>query len=169
MGVGGITRRASAFVLDVLLLLVVLGPIGWGVQRLAHLRPETGPEIWHALILNFSAPVWAYFIILDSASRGGTIGKRILGLRVVVERDGGRVPVSRIALRTLLKLTPWEIVHVSVFALSEDMARLTSLQVAGLAFGNILALSYLVVAFATDGRRSIHDFAAGTAVVGAAA
>src|SRR6188474_898648 len=97
---GGITRRAAAFVLDVLLLFVVLAPIGWGVQRLAHLRPETGPEIWHALLLNFSVPVWAYFIIFDSSSRRGTIGKRILALRVVAEPDGGRVPVSRIALRT---------------------------------------------------------------------
>jgi len=162
-----ITRRSAAFVIDVFLLFAVLAPAGWLVQRLAHFHPETGPEIWRSLILNFSVPVWVYSIVLDSSPRRGTLGKRIVKLRVVADSDGGSVSLSRIGLRTLLKLAPWEVVHVSVFALSEGLESFTSRQVAGLVFGNVLAVGYLVVAVATRGRRSLHDFAAGTAVVGA--
>ncbi len=164
-----LTRRLAAFVLDVLLLFAVLAPAGWLVQNLAQLHPETGPEIWRSLILSFSVPVWIYFIAFDSSPRRGTPGKRIFKLRVVADSDGGRVPLPRIVLRTLLKLAPWEVVHVSVFALSESMASLTTQQAVGLVLGNTLAVGYLVIAVATRGRRSLHDFAAGTAVVGAAA
>ncbi len=160
-----LTRRSVAFLIDIALLFAALAPTGWLVGRLAHVRAETGREIWLASVLNFSVPVWLYFILLDGSPRRGTLGKRLLHLGVVDEPDGGPVPLPRNALRTLFKLAPWEIAHVSAFALSESMDDLTATQVAGLVLGNVLAGAYLAVALATRGRRSVHDFAAGTAVV----
>ena len=66
--------------------------------------------------------------------------------------------------RTALKLLPWELTHLSAFALSAEMTQLTTVQIVGLTASNLLGLTYLVSALVTRGRRSVHDYAASTQV-----
>lgn len=154
----------AAFLIDVAILFAVLAPSGWLLQRAARFTPTTGRQIWLCLVLTFSLPTWLYFIILDSARSRGTIGKRTLGLRVKGAHPTTRITLSRNTARTALKLTPWEIVHASAFAMSSDMASLTSIQIVGLIIGNALSVLYLATAAATHGRRSVHDLIANTSV-----
>ena len=70
--------------------------------------------------------------------------------------------------RTAARLLPWELVHISAFALETQPGDFSIVQGVGLAFANALMLAYLACAAWTHGRRSIHDVVAGT-VVGAAA
>ena len=63
-----------------------------------------------------------------------------------------------------MKLLPWELVHLSVFGLSSDLSQLSLWQSIGLVAANGLIILYLIVAVATRGRRSVHDFVAATEV-----
>jgi hypothetical protein len=78
--------------------------------------------------------------------------------------SGERLSIERALARTAVKLLPWELVHVSAFALSTDLTRFSQGQVIGVAVANVLTVVYLGVAVATRGRRSVHDYAAGTLV-----
>ena len=160
-------RRVGAYLLDIGVLFAVLGPIGWLVQRLLGWAPTSGLQIWWTLLFNFSVPTWLCFTIADASPKGATLGKRWLRLRVS-RQDGGRAAPMQALCRTAAKLLPWELVHVSAFALEKQPGDLSLVQGVGLAFANALMLAYLSCAVLTRGRRSIHDLVAGT-VVGAAA
>src|SRR5688572_14896734 len=92
-------RRVGAYLLDIGVLFAVLGPSGWLVQRLLGWAPTSGLQIWWTLLVNFSVPAWLYFTIADASSKGATLGKRWLRLRVS-RQDGGRVVPMQALCRT---------------------------------------------------------------------
>ncbi len=158
-------KRLAAYVLDILLLFTLLAPLGFLLHWLTGSRlPQTGPEIWRTLLWNFSLPAWLYFALSDRSRMGATLGKRLLKLQVV---DNQNQPLSmgKAVLRTAVKLLPWELVHISAFALSKEMSTFTTVQTVGLTAANILTVIYFVVAVFTSGQRSVHDFVAQTRVV----
>jgi uncharacterized RDD family membrane protein YckC len=160
-----LARRVGAYLLDIALLFLVLVPLGQ-LLRLALGWPSsvpTGQETWVFLVLTFSLATWAYFVFSDSSAHGATFGKRWLGVHVVGV-TGQRIGMGRALARTAVKVAPWEMVHLSAFALSRDLAALELYQVVGLSLANGLALVYFVVACLTRGRRSVHDYVAATEV-----
>lgn len=161
-------RRAAAYLVDIILAFVVLAPLGFLVERLFDLNPSSGPEVWLATALNFSLPVWIYFTLSDCRWGGATVGKRLLHLRVVRQGSGSPPGFARALLRTAVKLLPWELVHYSAFGLSPNLAGFTPLQSAGLILANVLIIAYVILALVTGGRRSAHDYAAGTQVISSA-
>ena len=156
-------RRAAAFGLDCLLLFVTLGPLTFFLIYVFIDGTPTGPQLWVCLLFGFSIPAWTYFSVSDRSRRGATVGKRVLGIRVTTQ-GGGQLSVSRAVVRTALKVLPWELMHLSAFALSEGMDQLTTVQIVGMTASNLLSFTYLVFAFLTRGRRSVHDYAASTQV-----
>jgi len=164
---GLLARRTAAYLVDIVLLFAVLFPAGLLVRYVVGWpgTAPTGPEIWLVSAVNFSLPVWAYFALADASPRGATVGKRLLGLRVV-RLDGGRVGLPRAVGRTAVKVLPWEAAHASAFALMTDPAGLNAAQAVGLTLANGLAVAYYVVAAWTAGRRSVHDLVVATAVSG---
>jgi uncharacterized RDD family membrane protein YckC len=160
-----ILKRSAAYVLDIILLFLVLAPVGMLVQSVLGIRPVSGFEVWQVTLLNFSVPVWLYFILCDQSASGATVGKRLLRVRVSDLANPSKSPgLGQAALRTLIKLLPWEVVHISAFALGGDFSDFSMLQAAGISIGNILTIAYLALAIATSGQRSMHDFAAKTFV-----
>jgi uncharacterized RDD family membrane protein YckC len=117
-------RRASAALVDVVLLSVVFlilglatggtpaplppGELSWSVGTVAvstwsiRFGQVTVAGWWLALYLTV---VLVYYFALE-ATTGRTVGKRVLGLRVV-SRDGSRPSPAAIAVRTLLRLVDW--------------------------------------------------------------
>ncbi len=154
--------RISAYVVDIVLLFAVLGPLGQIILRLLGRAPATGPEIWRTILWNFSLPCWLYFIVSARSKGGATLGQRWLGLRVT--GDHGPITIPRAVVRTAVLLLPWELVHISAFGLSRHLDRLNPNQIVGLTVANALTLLYLLVTLRTGGRRSVHDFLAGIAV-----
>lgn len=162
-GWGLLARRVAAYLLDILLLFVVLAPLGQIILGLLGTTPRSGPEIAQTVLWNFSLPAWLYFALSDRSASGATLGKRLLALQVRTER-GERLGLGRALARTAIKLLPWELVHIFAFALSADLSEFRPLQLAGVSVANLLTLIYLALVVVTRGRRSAHDFIAGSIV-----
>ncbi|MCI3926902.1 RDD family protein [Paenibacillus sp. TRM 82003] len=105
----GIGSRAGAQIIDVLLLILVnaaIGLLGWlifewaGGTELAAWIEEYAVAV---LIILFAVLNGGYFLIAEFATGGRTIGKRVMGIRVV--QDNGR-PISFLAaaIRNLLRI-----------------------------------------------------------------
>lgn len=154
-------RRTLAYVLDIVLLFIPLAALSMIVQRATNLVPESPAEVWMATTLTFSGPVWLYFILSDHSRLGASLGKRLLGVQVVAVSQG-RVGVGQALARTALKLLPWELVHIFGFALAESLGSVA--RGIGLVVANVLTGLTFIVAVSTGGRRSVHDFIAGTVV-----
>jgi uncharacterized RDD family membrane protein YckC len=130
----GVCRRAIALAMDVA-LVVILVRVGWGlaagIVALApglHLVAQAFARTWQLVV-----PV-AYFV-LSHGTAGQTMGKRLLGARVI---DEGGAPIGY--LRAL--------------------GRCVATVVAAIPFGIGLAVAGL-----RRDRRGLHDFLAGTRVV----
>lgn len=156
-------RRLGAYVLDVAVLFVVLAPLGSLVQRTLGISPVTAQDVYGTLVLNFSLPSWAYFALADRSRSGATLGKRVLSLRTEA-KGGGRVGAGLALGRTAVKLLPWEIAHASAFLFAPALGEFAVWNWAGLGASYALFFAYLLVAWCTGGRRSIHDVAASTRV-----
>lgn len=161
-GVRFLVRRLGAFAADCGLLFLVLAPLGLAIQFALGVRPEAPREIYLALLLNFSLPVWTYFAWSDARS-GATIGKRWTGLRVSAA-GGRRLGPGRALARTAGKLLPWELTHAAMFAVPASMDTLGVVSWIGLGVAYSLALAWIGVAWRSGGRRSVHDLVTGTRV-----
>lgn len=178
----GLARRTAAFVLDlavvgiavVVLLQLVLEPLR---QALGPGWMRVGAFYVAYVLLTVSLPVWLYFSGYESSPWQATIGKRWMGVRVN-SLDGRPVSFVRAFLRTIVKLLPFEVAHISVAlpanpfvdAITGELtipaldsmhpASLAGLLAALLLFGLLLFTAVLH----PDGRGA-HDLAAGTFVV----
>lgn len=108
------------------------------------------------VFLTISIPVWFYFTYLDSNKSIGTIGKRIMKL-AVIDYNKEKVRLKKSFLRTILKLSPWEIAHIGVifpsplyFSQNPDIRILTI-------FGIILFGVYMVSIMIDSNRQSLYD------------
>lgn len=149
-----IARRAAAMAIDIAVLFLVLAPLGGLVLWMTGLHPVSGPQIYAMLLLNFSIPSWAYFIIGDG--QGQTLGKKILRIRVLGVGWATAVP------RTAVKLLAWELVHVGMFALAPRPGEPGAAGWIAVAASYGVLLASLLIAGWTGGRRSLHDAVAGT-------
>lgn len=115
-------------------------------------------------------PVGLYLFLAESGRRGATIGKQKLGLRVV-HVNGRRATKGQVALRTVIKLLPWELAHTFVWQLQYVFykdgyeAAVPAWVLAGLNAALVLGLVYMALVVWRQDRRSVHDLAAGTKVI----
>ncbi|QIM19176.1 RDD family protein [Leucobacter coleopterorum] len=114
-------------------------------------------------------PVGIYLYVGEASTRQATVGKRVLGLRVVDAMNENRPSRLRIVIRTIVKLLPWEIAHFVVWNIVANAANGEFefplwLMVTAVA-ANLIPFVYIAfVAFQKD-RRGPHDLVAGTRVV----
>ena len=155
----GFWRRLIAASVDVL----ILGAVG-----LAFTIPfaDTLMELGHkGRIIGFVASLFYYGILNSKLGGGATIGKRLLGLRVV-RRDGRMISPLRAILRTVVYLLPFYTNGVDFSFLHLPAQQMTVFLVADCAviFGGGGAIFYLYLANRNT-RQSLHDLVCGTFVV----
>lgn len=92
--------RAIAWIVDVAAVSVLTKAIGRGCEWLGQLNGDWATAT--SVILYFVISV-GYGIVLEWRWRGQTIGKRVLGLRVI-DAQGLKLQLSQIVLRNLLRL-----------------------------------------------------------------
>jgi uncharacterized RDD family membrane protein YckC len=102
-------RRIAAGLIDVgllLILFIVLAvTIGDTESRKGSGSASGSASLSGGPFLLYLGLVLAYYFVLE-AFIGATVGKLLLGLRVV-GRDGGRASTGAIALRTVLRIVDW--------------------------------------------------------------
>jgi len=163
----GLARRALAYLLDCALLagLVVTTQLGLrlvlgsGFPALA-----TGLQIEAWVLLTVSLPIWFYFAGFESSVWQATPAKRLLGLRVTT-LSGQRQSRGRALLRTVVKLLPWELTHLTLLLPTPLWDAATPELRPGLWIVYGLLAAYLLCAAFTSHRQAPHDLMAGTLVV----
>ena len=130
---GGFWIRVVAYIIDGILLTIVCGVVDrlLGINILA-----TDWDHYDPLANVISLVIgWLYFALLESSERGATVGKMVMGLRVVTS-DGRRLSFMNATGRYFAKI-------------------LSAI---------ILCIGFIMVAF-TDRKRGLHDMIAGTLVI----
>ncbi|TMJ22120.1 MAG: RDD family protein [Alphaproteobacteria bacterium] len=140
-GYGGFWMRVLAYIVDGIVLNIAFGIIGAvvGISLIPADPAKIDPVEFMANMGSFQlvavVVTWLYFALMESSPRGATVGKMVVGLRVVDEQ-GNRLSFLRATGRFFAKF-------ISTI---------------------ILFIGYLMVAF-TERKRGLHDIIAGTLVV----
>jgi uncharacterized RDD family membrane protein YckC len=162
----GLPPRLAAWTVDAFVLAVAIAVVHGGIflARGKLLFEPASPLEWELfLFTTVSLPCWCYFASSEGSSRMATLGKRVLGLRVV-DVYGSRIGTARAWLRTAVKLAPWEVAHVALcFPEPVFVTRHLGYRPA-LFVAYALAGLYLAAAMLTLKKQSVHDLAAGTYV-----
>jgi len=89
-------------------------------------------------------------------------------LQVVTTHGGGRLSVARSALRSTLKLAPWELAHTCLFYIPGWPLAVTHIPLgvtAGLVLVWVVAAAYLASLVVSKWRQTLYDLAAGSVVI----
>lgn len=170
-------RRLKALLIDYLIILGWMGVLA-SAATISYFALSGFPDYLGTygpvgtqfiFFLLLTLPVGLYLYFTESGHTHATIGKRLVGLTVVA--NGGAPSKSQIAIRTIIKLLPWELAHTFVWQLQYVFytegfsANPPDWILFGLNAAVALAASYIaMVAFRRDGR-GLHDLTAGTQVV----
>lgn len=162
-------RRIVAWLVDWLCFLVWLALVA-AIGIPLYLAGVTGQ--WSAVTTNVvsalvtAVPLTIFLAVLESGTRQASVGKRVLGLKVVTARDGGRLSFASALLRNALKIAvPWTIGHAAAIALvGSGSTTVGPGLVALIAAAYVLPLVYVVTLFVGEGRTP-YDRAGGARVV----
>ncbi len=151
-------------IVNVILFAVILD----GFPDYLGLLGPVGTQLLFFCLLTL--PVGLYLFIAESGRHQATIGKRLTSLRVV-RTSGRHATKSQVAIRTIVKLLPWEIAHTFVWQLQYVFymdgyeAAVPAWIFAGLNAALVFGLVYVALVVWRQDRRSAHDLAAGTKVI----
>lgn len=113
-------RRLLALILDIVVqffYLKIVGEIFKAIARSADPADiDTGYNLWGIRLL-LLLPLFLYHVILEITMNGQSLGKKIMGIRVVNE-NGGRASVSQFLIRWLLRLSDGWILILIVILLT---------------------------------------------------
>ena len=171
-----VARRLGAFAVDYLLISLYIGLL---VLASLTLGPEVGSEALFADPLRgqlasaalLTLPVVLYFALMESSSRGATVGKRVVGIQVRASKGpaaGRRLPLARSLVRSALKFAPWEIAHTSLWRLPGWPGEVETVPwgvALGFALTWVLGGLYLAFPLLSRRRQTPYDRAAGSVVV----
>jgi len=128
---GGLSSRLLAWLLDSAVVMLLSGAIAGGLQAWGAIAGGFGTALFFILYFLLN---WGYGIALETAWSGQTLGKRLLGLRVIQE-SGVRITFYQAALRNLLRMVdqplPAFYVVGGVSALCSDLQQRLGDMVAG--------------------------------------
>lgn len=98
---GSATARATAFLLDGLIIVISLIAISVVLSLLHVANPEGGlfAMIW---LIGLFVLRNGWFVLFEMGSRGATPGKRLMKLRVIA-RDGGRLTGAAVVARNAMR------------------------------------------------------------------
>lgn len=136
----GFWMRVAAYILDSLIMSVVFVPLGIviGVLMVGGGVDENSPIMSLVNLGTNGISIlagWLYYGFMESSSWQGTIGKRVLGLRVT-DMNGSRISFGRASGRYFGKILS----------------------------GMICLIGFLMVVF-TEKKQGLHDLLAGTLIL----
>jgi uncharacterized RDD family membrane protein YckC len=157
-------ERAAAYLLDVIIIAVTLVVLLIAASGAAGAAGSAASQVVTVIWMLGSFLIGnAYFIVLELSPRAATLGKRVMGIRVVA-RDGGRLTAEAVFVRNAMR--ELEINWPLRFLLLALIGQLISPVVGWLALlGLGWALIFLFFPLFNRDRLRVGDFVAGTWVV----
>lgn len=108
-------RRLLAWVIDIVILifyLIIAGKIlDWLFKDLR--RSEDGWMIFLAVQLTLILPFALYHVVLEATMNGQSIGKKIMGIKVVAE-NGGRPSLGQLIIRWLIRTSDYMLLVILI-------------------------------------------------------
>ena len=115
-------------------------------------------------LLTISLPTWLYFAGSEQSTWQATIGKRVFRL-IVTDIWGDRIGFGRALLRTVIKLLPWELSHLTVNLPTSIMYEPEPKFRFGFVVVFVLLVFYPALVLLTRRHQSLHDLIAKTIVL----
>ena len=100
----GFWVRLFAFWLDSVVLGLVFGPVAWATGVSGWDKAHPTATLWI---------MWLYFTLMGSSRWQGSVGKKVLNIRVEDEH-GGRISLLRAAARNLAKYLSAALLFIGV-------------------------------------------------------
>lgn len=166
----GILSRIGAYSLDCLILFVgimvsqvLLSFINPLISIMRSGQQPKGYQIQFWVLATVTIPSLLYFSLMLNSKRQATLGMRLLKLKVT-DLNAGRARFSRILLRSLVMLVPFELNHTVIFHLTPRDRPPSEAFWLGLVIVWIVIAIYIVAIVLTERSQSVHDLVAGTVV-----
>ena len=166
-----ISRRIAAYLIDCILAfsfyLITQTTVLAVVREMISENNEWMKVGWYSelyTIITISIPVWLYFTFTDSRLMRGSIGKRIVKLKVLSADSEQAISVKKSFARTVLKLLPWELAHIGnnfpvpMYFTEEPELRL------GFILSGIFLMVYIFSFVINKSNRTVYDLLMGTEV-----
>lgn len=150
--VAALHKRILAYVLDVVVLVVY----SWGMKIFLHDVIQIENNRYGFDILLVSIPMLLYALISEITMHGQTLGKKILGIRVM-SLEGGEPTVSQYLLRWATRFFEWPLVFGFVLPNFLIIFQLFAVGFVGVFVVIIIAI--------TKSNQRLGDLGAGTVVV----
>ncbi len=163
-----IWRRIAAYLADYAILFTALISLQAVIFAVSNGFPykllKTGLQVELWIFLSISLPVWLYFAFSEQSFHQATIGKRLFRLQVA-NINSSKIGFGQALLRTVIKLTPWELTHLTLMLPVplwwDPMPSLRP----GIIIAYVLIGIYLVSMLLNSRKQSLHDIIARTVVV----
>ena len=168
----GFWMRFAAYLIDYVAITLVTCPLGMALGVVGALADQgAGGPPGRGVVTNVVTVIayvisfvgtWLYYVLLETSGWQGTVGKKLLSLRVT-DLDGARIGFGRATGRffgKMIGLVP-TIFAFAALLLLESVALFVVLLIITLviSFG-----AYLMVVF-TEKKQALHDMLAGTLVL----
>lgn len=162
-------RRIDGFLIDYLIIAgygtFIVGTIS--VIFRPFIQPMFLSSAVTAQLTGFfliTLPISLYFILCESSTWQGTIGKKKMGIQVV-NNIGQRMNIWRSITRTAIKLLPWEVAHFAIWRLMlpSNFSEITLLII--LSAVNLAIIIFLITPFTNKQRKNVYDWIAKTKVI----
>ena len=150
-------RRIFAYFLDLIILVVY----AWGMRTFLYDILEVTPNTvyginWGIDIVAVSIPMWLYPLICEISLHGQSVGKKIVGIRVM-SLEGGEPTFSQYLLRWATRFFEWPLVFSVI------------LPGLGVMFQLVLVVFFgvfvIIIIAVTKANQRLGDLGAGTVVV----
>ena len=161
-------RRIAAYLTDFAILFTILIPLQIILWRFGNGFPytllSTGLQVELWVLSSISLPAWLYFSCSEQSLRQATLGKQLFRLQVT-RSDGRKIGFGRAFLRTLIKLLPWELTHLTLLIPIPIWWQTSPKFPFGLVVVYTLLGIYSLAMLLNKRRQSIHDILMDTVVI----
>lgn len=105
-------RRFFALLIDLVVIyiyLIIAGAIMRNIYSGRHIYSDDDLYNYSFIRLLFMVPVFVYHLVCEITMKGQSIGKKIMGIRVVNE-TGGKPSISQFIIRWLLRVSDYAVI-----------------------------------------------------------
>lgn len=149
----GLHKRIFAYLVDLFILVIY----SWGMRQFLYGVLDIRNENWYGIDIIFvSMPMLLYAMVSEVTMHGQTIGKKILGTRVM-SLEGGEPTVSQYLLRWVTRFFEWPLVFGFVFP--------GFLIIYQLVFVGFFGIFVIIIVAISKSNQRLGDLAAGTVIV----